>query len=147
MDQVQNFGNGLHRLVYISRMNGIDPDALAQEVESIVAVSQRNNAAMAVTGMLLAHEDHFVQALEGSHQTISDLYERIATDPRHTDVQIKATEAVADRLFGRWSMRAGRRPAEAVSGGFDPYAMSGKDLTALLSLSAVLGGGVRRKAA
>ncbi len=147
MNRVENFGNGLHRLVYVSRMCAIGPADLNGEVEAIVAVSQRNNAAVAVTGMLLAYEGCFVQALEGSHQTISDLYDRIACDERHTDLKIIGAEAVASRTFGGWSMRAGRRPANPGEARFDPYVMSAKDLTALLSLSAALSRNPKRAAA
>jgi len=147
MVHVENFGNGLHRLLYISRIGAIDPAELDAEVEQIVDISNRNNAAVAVTGLLLAHEGFFIQTLEGSHATINELVGCIAEDPRHTDLKVVSIEPIASRTFGRWSMRAGRRPAEPSSAGFDPYAMNPKDLAALLSLSAALGGGFKRRAA
>lgn len=144
---IENFGNGLHRLLYISRIHGIDPADLDAEVEQIVDISKRNNAALGVTGLLLAHEGFFIQALEGSHATISDLVACIAEDPRNTDLKVLMIEPITIRLFGRWSMHAGRRPAEPSSAGFDPYALNPKDLAALVSLSAALGGGFKRRAA
>jgi hypothetical protein len=57
--------NALNRLIYISRST---PEITAQfdaAVQDIVHVSQRNNAAVGVTGMLLASNGWFLQALEG----------------------------------------------------------------------------------
>jgi hypothetical protein len=142
---IENFGNGLHRLLYISRICGIDVADLDAEIENIVDVSIRKNAPQAITGLLLAHEGYFVQTLEGSHATISDLVSYIAEDARHTDLKVLMIEPIAARAFGRWSMRAIRRPVEPVSSGFNPYALNPRDLAALLSLSAVVGGGVKRR--
>jgi len=147
MVHVENLGNGLHRLIYISRINGVVAPDLVVEMEEIVDISNRNNTALGVTGLLLTHDGFFVQALEGSHETISALLGEIAQDPRHTDLKVVSTELISARAFGRWSMRAGRRLVNNASEGFDPYSMSPKDLAALLSLSAVLGGGAKRRAA
>ena len=147
MVDVENLGNGLHRLIYISRIKKLAAPDLAVEIEEIVDISNRNNAALGVTGLLLTHDGFFVQALEGSHQTISALLKEIAVDPRHTDLKVVSTELITTRIFGRWSMRSGRRAGAAATEGFDPYSMSPKDLAALLSLSAVLGGGAKRRAA
>jgi hypothetical protein len=144
MITIENFGNGLHRVVYISRISSIELSDIDAEVDRIVAVSQRNNAALAVTGFLLAHDGFFIQALEGDFDTLSSLINRIALDSRHRDLVVVETELVAQRAFGRWSMRSGRRPGEGGTVGFDPYVMSGKDLTALLTLSAALVGGLKR---
>jgi hypothetical protein len=144
MITIENFGNGLHRVVYISRISNDLVSDIDAEVERIVAVSQRNNAALAVTGLLLAHGGFFIQALEGDFDTLSGLINRIAHDPRHFDLKVVETELVAQRAFGRWSMRSGRRPGEGAAVGFDPYAMNGKDLTALLTLSAALVGALKR---
>ena len=142
---IENFGNGLHSLLYVSRVSDTETVLIDTDIDSIVEISQRNNSALAVTGLLLAHAGYFIQVLEGSHATISALVGRIALDPRHTDLKVLATAPISQRAFGRWAMRAGRPPAETAVAGFDPYAMDPKALMALLSFSGVLA--TRRKAA
>ncbi len=62
-----------------------DEDTL---LRSILEVSVRNNAAVAVTGMLLRHCDHFIQALEGSAAAVEAIYRRVQRDPRHQDIKL-----------------------------------------------------------
>ena len=144
--RIDNFGHGLHRLVYVSRIANIPPAQLGQEVSDIIENSSRNNAAHALTGLLVAHEGFFIQALEGSHETITALMPCIAADPRHEDIKIIGVELITERAFGRWSMR-GAQSRPTTDGGFDPYVMSMADLMGLLRVSAVMSGRFRRKAA
>jgi len=143
--RIENFGHGLHRVVYVSRVAHIPPERLDQEVSDIIEQSSRNNAAQALTGMLVAHEGFFIQALEGSHETLTALLDCIAADPRHDDLQVIGVEPITERAFGRWGMRGGR--SRTGGGGFDPYALSMADLMGILRVSAVMGSNSRRKAA
>ena len=139
MAYFENHGSGLHRLIYISRaISASSPEAAAQadaEIDAIVARSAEKNRALAVTGVLLVYNGWFIQALEGSYDTLKPLYERIATDPRHTDVTLKGVSAAPTRLFSRWAMKQGRKAAPGAGEGFDMAAATADDLLRLLKLA------------
>lgn len=91
----------MHRLLYISTTRlPITPSLL----NDILAVSRRNNAALGVTGLLLAGGTRFLQALEGEHEVVTAVYDRILADPRHF-AHVKLADApIAARTFARWAM-------------------------------------------
>jgi hypothetical protein len=62
------------------------------------------NATFGITGLLLYHNGHFVQALEGAEDAVRDLYARICRDPRHRDVAIIFEQTIDQREFPDWSM-------------------------------------------
>ncbi len=136
---IENFGHGLHRVVYVSRMVDMSDEQLKREAAEI-ANAARLNAAHARTGLLLAHEGFFIQALEGSYDALAAVMDEIAADPRHRDIKIVGVEPIAERAFGRWSMRGS---ASKSNSGFDPYAMTLADLMGLLRVAAVTGGRTR----
>ena len=75
------------------------------EVARILAQSRKNNKAKAVGGVLHYGNGYFFQALEGERSVVNDVYNTIAADPRHRDVQILSFDSVPDRLFADWSMK------------------------------------------
>ena len=139
MAYLENHGSGLHRLIYISRAlpsQGPDGEAASSaEIAGIVARAAEKNRALAVTGVLLAYNGWFIQALEGSHDTLKPLYDRIGADPRHGEIVLKVVEAAQTRLFSRWGMKQGRAPAAGV--GFDVATAKAPDLLQLLKLAAL----------
>jgi hypothetical protein len=144
----------LHRLLYVSRSDaaGVSFDALTEDV---VGVSARNNARVGVTGLLVAFEGWFMQALEGSRPEISSTFARIAKDPRHCVLEIISAGPIDARLFGRWSMNARTiTPAAApvldmlgAKGGMDPRELDGAGaLRLMLTVARVSEGALERVA-
>lgn len=126
----------LVRLMYASRaVPAVDQDALL----AILRKSKANNPAIGVTGVLCFSQGIFLQALEGGRSAVNQLYNRIASDSRHTQVELLCYEEVGERRFAGWSMgqvnvsrlnpalllKYSERPA------LDPYAVSGKVSMAL----------------
>jgi hypothetical protein len=74
-------------------------------VRSITDVSEKNNEAEGVTGILLASRTHFMQALEGNFEDVNSVYRRICRDERHTELSIISFSMIDARLFGGWGMR------------------------------------------
>ena len=126
----------LVRLMYASRVaEGLKPDAL----HAILKKSTTNNPTIGVTGVLCFSGSVFLQVLEGGRSQVSALYNRIATDPRHSQVELLCFEEIAERRFAGWSMgqvnmarlnpalllKYSERPA------LDPYAVSGQASMAL----------------
>ena len=120
----------LVRLLYASRaVPAIDQD----ELISILRKSKTNNPAIGVTGVLCFSEGIFLQALEGGRSSVNKLYQRIASDPRHTDVELLCYEEIGERRFAGWSMGqvnvSRLNPALLLKYSekptLDPYAVSG----------------------
>ena len=144
----------LHRLLYVSRADaeGRTFEALTEDV---VAVSARNNARVGVTGLLVAFDGWFLQALEGSRQETSATFSRIAKDPRHSVLELISAGPIDARLFGRWSMSARTiTPAAApvldmlgARGGMNPRELdSAGALRLLLTVARVSEGALERVA-
>jgi hypothetical protein len=103
----------LHRLIYVSRWaNGLGED-IGAALARIVAASIGRNRLANVTGLLLAHEGWFVQALEGPQTAISSLSASISRDPRHRDMQVLCSLPDRARMFGDWNMAGARLGPEA----------------------------------
>ncbi len=133
MQYFPNHGNGLHRVIYVSQAKS---DGMPEDVISDIATkAASNNAAVAVTGVLLSYNGWFVQALEGSHDVVKPLFERIAQDPRHHKVTLKSVDGVDARAFGRWGMKLGRAPLSGA--GLEMGEASADELFQLLKFAAL----------
>lgn len=93
----------MKRLTYISRFSR---NLTATDIEKIGQISQQNNQARNITGVLLCLSGMFFQILEGEAEDIDQIYQRILDDPRHTDILcLKSELNVTERLFPEWSMQ------------------------------------------
>ena len=120
----------LVRLMYASRaVPSVDQERLLD----ILRKSKANNPGLGITGVLCFSEGIFLQVLEGGRSAVNKLYNRIAADSCHTDVELLSYEEIGERRFAGWSMgqvnmarlnpglllKYSERPA------LDPYALSG----------------------
>lgn len=119
----------LIRMIYASTKQ----DTLTKDdIENILTVSRSNNTRAKVTGVLCFSHNYFLQCLEGERQHVNDLYNRIASDDRHSEPFIIEYSEISERSFGNWAM--GYVPQTEVSkelilkfgptGDFDPTNMS-----------------------
>ncbi|WP_299042758.1 BLUF domain-containing protein [uncultured Tateyamaria sp.] len=89
------------RHVYTSLSLGpLNPSALSD----ILNTARRNNARDGLTGMLIYHNDRFLQVLEGPDAAVEDCLRRIEVDERHRRMRPLLSEQVTERLFTRWRM-------------------------------------------
>lgn len=109
----------MFRLVYISRT---DRDVGADEIADILAYARERNAREGITGILLYHNQRFLQVLEGPEDKVEACFERISRDPRHMRVGVLMREQATSKFFSQWFM-----------GHADPTAISGADPKALIS--------------
>jgi hypothetical protein len=127
----------LVRLLYASRaLKDIDTTLM----ESVLEQSRKNNPAAGVTGILCYSGTMFIQVLEGNRREVSRLYNKIASDPRHLDVEILLFEDILERRFSNWTM--GQVNLSKINTStllkysefpsLNPYALSGKASMALL---------------
>ena len=138
----------LVRLMYASRAV---PAVDQEELISILKKSKANNPKAGVTGVLCYSEGIFMQVLEGGRVAVNLLYNRIASDARHSDVVLLHYEEIAERRFAGWSMgqvnMARLNPALLLKysecARLDPYSVSGKVSMALfeelVATAAVMG--------
>ena len=130
----------LVRLMYASRAAAtVDVEALA----TILRQSKENNPRAGVTGVLCfcSNARVFLQVLEGGRDAVSAVYNRIAQDPRHTEVVLLSYEEIGERSFASWSMgqvnMSRLNPALVLkyseNAVLDPYAVSGHASLALFN--------------
>ena len=118
------------------------------ELDTLVAVSRRNNERDGVAGCLLhVYEDggasaFFVQVLEGEKEPVERVFARIAVDPRHREVEVLSSGPASGPRFAgtpmrlaelsvagfraaaRWGGPGGPSPASATTIVRDPRSMS-----------------------
>lgn len=91
-------------LIYESRAApGFDAEAL----RALLLESRSHNSAFGVTGILLAEQDWFLQALEGPEAIVERLMHGIERDPRHVHVRVLSREYRQVRRFPDWAMAEG----------------------------------------
>lgn len=93
----------LVRLLYASRSNQVITDDIVHE---ILTASRRNNNDEGITGVLCVYDsgDNFVQVLEGGRTQVNELYQRICSDNRHSQVTILHYSDIVERRFSGWRM-------------------------------------------
>jgi hypothetical protein len=131
----------LYRLFYYSRQTPDSRIDLDNVVRELVNVSIRNNKDDGVTGILVALQDVFIQALEGPVDSVRNTYARISRDRRHWDLKIIAQGPVASRLFNDWNMCARTlSPSDQAilqvldsKGAFNPAALTPQGIERLLT--------------
>jgi hypothetical protein len=105
----------MHKLIYRScACAPFSPD----ELSKLLARARHRNGVAGVSGMLIYHDQLFLQVLEGAEANVDDIYHTyIAADLRHRDIEIlhRETSFGEQRIFGSWSMGfADARVADAM---------------------------------
>ena len=91
----------LKHLIYCSKPTCFD----FETIKSILTTSRENNSRTGLTGSLIYRSDLYFQFLEGPPGAVTDTYEKIKLDTRHSEIQ-KIREEITDRrLFASWAMR------------------------------------------
>ncbi|MEO5640306.1 MAG: BLUF domain-containing protein [Sphingomicrobium sp.] len=98
------------------------------ELEQILAVSQRNNARDAITGLLMFNGAAFVQTIEGPAAAIDRLVMAIANDSRHCQMEICDERDATKRIFPDWVMGYVRMDGGWLEGQYDIADALGRDM-------------------
>jgi hypothetical protein len=91
----------LHEIVYISSATRPMGEA---DLQALLRKARENNTRLGVTGMLLYIGGGFMQLLEGPHNALRLLLERIRQDRRHANLIVILERQVSNRSFPDWSM-------------------------------------------
>jgi len=91
----------LYEIVYVSQASHeMQPEALAD----LLNKARANNAVLGITGIMIYHRRSFMQLLEGERSSVLTLYERIAKDSRHRQLQKLWDGSISKRSFSDWGM-------------------------------------------
>ncbi|MEP3347316.1 MAG: BLUF domain-containing protein [Litoreibacter sp.] len=85
----------LTRLVYYSQRN----PSRDVDVTALVDACERSNEMHNLTGLLHTHDGVYVQVIEGGRVEVSELYARIARDPRHDRLILLSFGDAYERMF------------------------------------------------
>ncbi len=91
----------LVRCLYASRLGKSHSPKLLND---ILETSRKHNTKHGITGVLVATGDSFIQVLEGGRAQVSETYNAITQDKRHSDVTLLSFEEITQRSFEGWSM-------------------------------------------
>lgn len=89
------------QLVYISSARQPITESVCADV---LAVSRTNNVRDGITGLLVAGQRRFLQALEGPTDAVRSTYNRILKDSRHYACVLLGEHYLDERQFGEWAM-------------------------------------------
>jgi hypothetical protein len=106
---------GLHRLIYFSTFSPTfptEPEQQDAEIRNIVRTSILNNSKLGLTGLLLAHQNWFLQVLEGREDRLMTCYAVIVSDSRHVDPTLMGAGPAPKRDFYNWDMCSRRLSKE-----------------------------------
>jgi Sensors of blue-light using FAD len=77
----------------------------AADLQRLVIGARTRNKTLGVTGMLIFHDGIFLQALEGEHRAVYEIFASIRDDIRHHDVAVlHRGPGLEPRVFGDWSL-------------------------------------------
>jgi len=91
----------LQELIYTSLAV---PSASHENVDDILAASQRNNVRREVTGLLLFDGARYIQILEGGTEDIEAIFGAITQDKRHHSLELIHRGNIEARAFDNWRM-------------------------------------------
>ncbi len=91
----------INYLIYISAAKSF---ISRREINNILASAKQYNPEHDITGILLYHDDFFLQMLEGPNLALEKLFSRIKADPRHTCLYEPLRGSIPKRFFPKWSM-------------------------------------------
>jgi inorganic pyrophosphatase len=90
----------IRQLLYISFSDILTEDTILDILEH----SQKNNAQLGLTGMLLYSDGIFCQLLEGDPDNVGFLFNKISKDDRHSHISVILDQNVPERLFAQWEI-------------------------------------------
>jgi hypothetical protein len=76
----------------------------AIDLTALLMMARQKNESLDITGMLVYHDDSFLQVLEGEETAVDSLYQHIIRDDRHTKCTLLLRTFIDRRNFGDWSM-------------------------------------------
>ena len=100
--------SNLIRMVYVSTTANpvkLNDGGVQKDIGRILMQARKNNPKDEIGGVLYFSNNYFFQCLEGEQAAVNRLYNKIADDPRHENVQSVSVKRIHTRQFANWSMK------------------------------------------
>lgn len=94
----------LENIVHLSYCSHTQAPIKQSELDLILEASKRNNKRDDITGLLTYSGEVFVQFLEGPHDAVHQLMNRLKVDPRHKDIIVLSEGSDHERILSGWDM-------------------------------------------
>lgn len=94
----------MHTIIYISEYQACPDNPTENVLADICQVAIENNLKLNITGVMLFHNNHFLQVLEGEQDALISTFDKIKSDTRHRNLEIIYDEKVNNRCFPNWRM-------------------------------------------
>lgn len=86
-----------------NRLDDITDDTRGA-ILSLLEAARTRNGRLGITGALMFNEGRFAQVLEGSREAVTEVFQSIKNDRRHSDIAVVSTRNATLRTYGTWSM-------------------------------------------
>ena len=80
------------------------PSFKQSEIQKMLKKARLYNDQLGITGCLLYYEGEFIQYLEGNQIKVLELFDKIKSDKRHSDVELISFAERDAREFNNWEM-------------------------------------------
>ena len=91
----------LSQLIYVSTP---EKSFSEEELDNLLTEARKTNQELEITGILLYTGSNFFQVLEGKESDIGFVFEKIKSNPNHSDIVVILKEAISKRSFEEWNM-------------------------------------------
>jgi len=91
----------LSQLIYVSTP---EKSFSEEELDNLLTEARKTNQELEITGILLYTGSNFFQVLEGKESDIGFVFEKIKSNPKHSDIVVILKEAISKRSFEEWNM-------------------------------------------
>ncbi len=92
-------------MLYYIIYQSIPSDQVSPElIDSITQESINWNSKHNITGILIYHDNRYLQYLEGDEKDVVEVFKMIKKDPRHHSIEPKVMGYTDNRVFSDWSM-------------------------------------------
>lgn len=136
----------LYSITYISRAPEVRGEQRRIFLNSLVKQADAKNVPQGVGGCLIHVDDYFIQVMEGPRGPLSETYNRIAHDERHSEVNLVTVGPITARQFtlptlAAFDIASAGNPVFAkyrVRPSFCPYHMAPHALSDLIDQLAIV---------
>lgn len=76
-----------------------------EELTKLFGITEENNSAHNITGILLYESGKFLQVLEGNEVVLKNLFEKIEADSRHNNIFVILNQKCKRKIFEKYASR------------------------------------------
>lgn len=94
----------MKQFCYVSEATATKPQLL-EDLRNILSEARNFNHQHHICGVLYFSEGQFFQCIEGEHEVMQQLIEKLRKDQRHQDFKFFEPKEINQPLFSDWSMK------------------------------------------